>query len=595
MKELLTETLSFRQLLDMAGTNIPYVLEPGSNRRRRSKTVRPRSLLVRAVENSEAWTFAYKSNPSRTGNRWHGYIQFLKPGGISAADEKSADEYDCKVDCDCPDYRYRFAYNNASAGAGILGDPRSKTGWRFHNKNIGTPPRPVSQGGVGDYGPGLCKHLCALGKYLETKFTSKAPTPDDSPPKPEKKRVPFKKSQDYDNYTSKAPSPEDKYDTYTSSESDILEESFSAGKLSKFVQENPEFEIYYDTPNEILNEFRSIFESHEQGEWWIDGTGEVEYADGDIGDSNHESAVISYLSHEILSYFGIEVDEAGYLDEYIEKIRQSLLSSNRLSQKDLTRWYENKKNIPLIIIEKLIEDRVYNTPEQTKEAVSIAFGNSSIGGRNYAMKYLRWKIMVTTQEDIMIQTWFLKMEDLVTVVRGIWEIMVEDDPDDDPDSVVGKDGYTGPRITITVQSSGKIFKNIPLAVLEEKMPQLLHNYQSGVYVGDTENINEEFTYLHKEYSLYEGINYILVIFKDNSRLKFEVHFRNNRGEDKDRWKHKALTTWKSCATEIHKESGGYSKGGNWKEKSWRRCFKEALKHPRMKEFIRTNPEYRIFG
>ena len=86
-----------------------------------------------------------------------------------------------------------------------------------------------------------------------------------------------------------------------------------------------------------------------------------------------------------------------------------------------------------------------------------------------------------------------------------------------------------------------------------------------------------------------------MLFRSVSQSRYEIHYRNNRGEDKLRWKRKALTTWKSCATEIHKESEGYNDVGNWVEKPWHQCFKEALKHPKMKDFIRTNPEYKVFG
>ena len=49
----------------------------------------------------------------------------------------------------CPDYRYRFAYNNAKEDAGEIG----AKAW---NKNNGRPPRSRAQGGVGDYGVGMC-------------------------------------------------------------------------------------------------------------------------------------------------------------------------------------------------------------------------------------------------------------------------------------------------------------------------------------------------------------------------------------------------------------------------------------------------------
>ena len=56
---------------------------------------------------------------------------------------------------------------------------------------------------------------------------------------------------------------------------------------------------------------------------------------------------------------------------------------------------------------------------------------------------------------------------------------------------------------------------------------------------------------HKDYRLYEGNRHIVAVFEDNSRLKFEVHFREKHGPDKEKWRRKAFTTWKSVANEIH--------------------------------------------
>ena len=147
MQNLLTERRSFRDLLGGS--------EAGRIQRGRTD-VNVRPMRVTTLDGNETWTFRYKSDPSTTGNPWHGYVQFFKED-ISHKD--NAEDLECMVDCDCPDYRYRYAYNNAHDGVGRIGKHPEAP---FGNQNNGRKWRPRSQGGVGDYGVGLCKHLCAL-------------------------------------------------------------------------------------------------------------------------------------------------------------------------------------------------------------------------------------------------------------------------------------------------------------------------------------------------------------------------------------------------------------------------------------------------
>jgi hypothetical protein len=74
---------------------------------------------------------------------------------------------------------------------------------------------------------------------------------------------------------------------------------------------------------------------------------------------------------------------------------------------------------------------------------------------------------------------------------------------------------------------------------------------------------------------------------------FEVHFRNNHGEDRDKWRRKAFTKWKSLANEIHRDVP-LNEVGNPIQKSWKQAFEEALKHPELQEFVRKNSHQRIF-
>ena len=334
LKKVLTERMSFKQLLDGS--------EEGRKERGRHD-VKVKPMRVTTIDGNEAWTFKYKSSPSTTGQRWHGYISFFKD---NIPEDSSAEDLDCKVSCDCPDYTYRYAYNNAKADAGDLG------------RNNGQKWKLRSQGGVGDYGLGCCKHLCALADYLKTKIEPDAPEPEEKPSTTIKtNKHPISKTTT----TTKAPTPDD----------------------------------YSD--------------------------------DG----------------------------RTGSLQEGVNKL------------------YNN------------INIFVQSFPE--------------------------------------------------------FDIMCEDENTKD--------------------------------------------YRSEIF--------EDFHHLHKNYRLYEGNNHIIVVFEDNSRLMFELHYHNNHGPDKEKHRKKAFTKWKSLANEIHSDVQ-LSDVGNPIIKDWKTCFEEALKHPELQEYIRQPHHQRVF-
>ena len=100
-------------------------------------------------------------------------------------------------------------------------------------------------------------------------------------------------------------------------------------------------------------------------------------------------------------------------------------------------------------------------------------------------------------------------------------------------------------------------------------------------------------HLHKDYRLFEGDNHIVAIFEDNSRLVFEVHYHDKHGEDRDKWRRQAFTKWKSVANELHRDVQ-LTEVGNPVEKSWKECFQEALKHPKLKDYIRKPHHQKVF-
>jgi len=150
------ENMTYDELLQLTAKT-PRSPEDNTNRIDRSKTVNVRSLPVSIEENNEQWNFRYKSSrvSSVTGESFNGHITFLK-GEVGRNDDVA--ELECKVDCGCPDYMHKFAFNNYAKGAGDIG-PGSE------NNAINRRPKPAY-----DIGEGLCKHLVALGKYLDTKI-----------------------------------------------------------------------------------------------------------------------------------------------------------------------------------------------------------------------------------------------------------------------------------------------------------------------------------------------------------------------------------------------------------------------------------------
>ena len=93
----LYEDMSFQQLMQYS--------EP--RRIARANTVKGPPLRIASDDDNVYWNFNFKSFPSTTGKRHHGYIKFKKPRR-----GKPLNRLDCVVDCTCPDYKYRWAWAN---------------------------------------------------------------------------------------------------------------------------------------------------------------------------------------------------------------------------------------------------------------------------------------------------------------------------------------------------------------------------------------------------------------------------------------------------------------------------------------------------
>jgi hypothetical protein len=146
--ESLNEIMTYNDLLKLAD----------KGRRARAKDVRTRSIPVTVEDGKESWNFRYKSNPSVTDKPFQGSIKFFKE--INQTGMENASDLPCQVDCSCPDFMYRWAWNDAAKNASTIG-------LKSLNKCIDRKPKPGY-----DFGEGICKHLIALERYLRTKIKS---------------------------------------------------------------------------------------------------------------------------------------------------------------------------------------------------------------------------------------------------------------------------------------------------------------------------------------------------------------------------------------------------------------------------------------
>lgn len=158
MKSFLGERLTYDKLFRMSTPE----------RVTRSLKVRGPPLELDSYQDALYYAFNFKSYPSTTGLRHRGYIKFIKPRGRN----KPLQHLDCVVDCECPDYKYRWAWANKQRGS-------SRVGPQSLNQALNRAPRRTNPRGR----PGLCKHILAAREYIYGMISS---FPGDEPDTAEK-------------------------------------------------------------------------------------------------------------------------------------------------------------------------------------------------------------------------------------------------------------------------------------------------------------------------------------------------------------------------------------------------------------------------
>lgn len=189
------------------------------------------------------------------------------------------------------------------------------------------------------------------------------------------------------------------------------------------------------------------------GEWWIQN-GRAIYADGDIGDSNHRTIVISYVQSQYSDTENIS------WDMFEEDLVRNAVKEKGLDWNDPSTYSYND-----------IIDEELKKLGMTDEEISIARGGNEQGGDpiKYGMKVLGWKRV----KGDSIETYSLTRDDLSDIISGINNIA-------ESSGIESEEDFT---VDIEVNANSTIFIDVPYSVLSQKDPSLLYQYRRKLHGG----------------------------------------------------------------------------------------------------------------
>lgn len=143
------------------------------------------------------------------------------------------------------------------------------------------------------------------------------------------------------------------------------------------------------------------------GEYWITESGNVQFADGDVGDQNHESIVIGILGSQISDALGV-YDDSEYFDmNYLyDTVVQQKREEYMMPEED----YDDNE-----VFSKALEEAGVSNEE-----FSIVGGSGD--AREFAVKNWGWKALRGHHVD----TWTYTERDRRAIASGIGEILEQE-------------------------------------------------------------------------------------------------------------------------------------------------------------------------
>ena len=176
------------------------------------------------------------------------------------------------------------------------------------------------------------------------------------------------------------------------------------------------------------------------------------YADGDVGDVNHEGHVLRVLTHSILESFGVFEDEPDELAAYAEQVCEAMGLEVG----------EDGAELPSIETLFASDQLKANWPDDARRraALTCVLGNGD--ARDYALQYDGWKRVKGTS----VETWALSASDLDAIVDGIYDAVGFE-----ADKEIGED-----RFDIDVRITRTFYESVPWVVLSTKRLGALRDY-----------------------------------------------------------------------------------------------------------------------
>jgi hypothetical protein len=156
-----------------------------------------------------------------------------------------------------------------------------------------------------------------------------------------------------------------------------------------------------------------------EGEYWIDDSGDVQYADGDIGDLNHEGIAIE-TAQGMISGGGDENWEE-FKNQLAQRVYQNRLSATTDAgeRQTLTDDFEDD---PL----SFIDEDALEQEGIDLELFQVANGRAP-DARTYAMKTWGWKKVIGQD----VETWTFDKKDQSILARGLGEIVYQSGIEDE--------------------------------------------------------------------------------------------------------------------------------------------------------------------
>lgn len=197
-----------------------------------------------------------------------------------------------------------------------------------------------------------------------------------------------------------------------------------------------------------------------RGEYWIID-GDVSFADGDVGDMNHEAYAVDHARRAVVDHFGGNSDGEFIEDELLAQAVMDGLAEDGIPF-DPNDWYPAAK-------QALIDEPVMI------ETLNVALGHGD--ARQHAMQHWGWKWCRGNN----VATWTFTASDRQSIVRGLNEIVSQEANGDEEawdqlDVTIGV-GATGKRYTMTLAEleSGRVVSQDPTWGLRENNDPMMRH------------------------------------------------------------------------------------------------------------------------